>query len=206
MLSVTWNDPPVSPHAISKPIWLTMAPSHGPDRRLQSSAWTLLWPWVTGPSGSLTLQPASRSPDEIFLLWHTAWMLMASFRPSGPSQGLQGTEQDAPCCLAERSRFLKGLPWAQPHPLWDAIKTARHYPGLPQTVPRSSRPSWGGSAASLKLGEDLVHVKWNSKNKKTLSIDIPIIKFRYQVQGAHKQTAIFSRDNETTQINNPHHT
>ena len=62
------------------------------------------------------------------------------------------------------------------------------------------------SAASLKLGGDLVHVKWNSKNKKTLSIDIPIIKFRYQVQGAHKQTAIFSRDNETTQINSPHHT
>ena len=114
-----------------------------------------LWPWVTGLSSSLTPQPASRSPDEISLLWHTAWMLMASFRHSGPSQGLQGTEQDTPCCLAERSRFLKGLQWDQPHPLWDAIKTARHYPGLPQTVPRSSRLSWGGKHCISKGGRRL---------------------------------------------------
>lgn len=40
------------------------------------------------------------------------------------------------------------------------------------------------SAASLKQGGALLHVKWNSKNKKTLGVDIPIIKFRYQVQGS----------------------
>lgn len=41
------------------------------------------------------------------------------------------------------------------------------------------------STASLKQGGDSLHIKWNSKNKKTPGLDIPIIKFRYQVQGSH---------------------
>lgn len=41
------------------------------------------------------------------------------------------------------------------------------------------------STASLKQGGDSLHIKWNSKNKKTPGLDIPIIKFSYQVQGSH---------------------
>lgn len=37
---------------------------------------------------------------------------------------------------------------------------------------------------SLKQGGDSLHIKWDSKNKKTQGVDIPIIKFRSQVQGS----------------------
>lgn len=40
------------------------------------------------------------------------------------------------------------------------------------------------STASLKQGGDSLHIKWDSKNKKTQGVDIPIIKFRSQVQGS----------------------
>lgn len=155
-------------------------------------------------SGQLQRQPHpaasfQKSWWRLSPLWRAAWMLLASLRHGGPSQGLQRTEQDTPCCPCWKELLLEMASIESAPPPLRCRPNCTTSQGFQE--PCQGAPSHQEAESTQSLWDGILRMgKTRAQAYPLLHLDIK--------SRAHSPTAILYRDNmkQSPWIHNPPHT
>ena len=120
---------------------------------------------------------------------------------AAPPRGSRGQSKTVLIASLKGAASWNGLNWISPTPSEMPSKPHDITQGFQEACQGAPSHHEAESTASLKQGGDSLHIKWNSKNKNTPGLDIPIIKFRYEVQGSHTHSYFLQGRGETINTN-----